>query len=381
MIRVVQFAHIVNRYDFIDNIVQYADRTRFQVGVCVRSASSNIAAPVYSNGTPRWVLGGTSRWKIPRAACALARILRRWKADILHAHHYDEGVIGYLATRLCPRTRLVIGRHYSDAVYRSSSDLKRRALLALENVVNRAAARIVVPSDYICQILTRWQRVSADKIDKVPYGFVMEKYEVPSASNVRRVREDLGLDGRFVLGTFSRLHEEKGHRYLLRAFAELRGRVPRLSLLVVGEGPERGALERQIQTAHLGDAVRLLGWRRDTMTLMAAVDAVVQPTLQEAFSQVMAEALWMRKPLVITDVSGAQDVIRHDRNGLLVPKADPAALAAAVERLAGDDRLRARLGAAGRRYVEEHLTIDKIIPRYEQVYFEAMERNPCSWKA
>jgi glycosyltransferase involved in cell wall biosynthesis len=108
------------------------------------------------------------------------------------------------------------------------------------------------------------------------------------------------------------------------------------------------------------------------MALMAAMDAVVQPTLQEAFSQVMAEALWMGKPLVITDVSGATDVIRDGENGLLVPKADPNALAGAVARLVADAPLRARLGAAGRAYVEGHLTIEKIIPMYEQVYLRAM---------
>lgn len=104
MIRVLQFADVTNRYDFIDNIVQRADRDQFEIGVCVRSSASHIEAPVYADDTPRWVLNGTSRRQIPRAAYQLAHLLRRWRADILHTHLYDEAVIGWLATRIYPKT-------------------------------------------------------------------------------------------------------------------------------------------------------------------------------------------------------------------------------------------------------------------------------------
>ena len=100
MIRVLQFADVINRYDFIDNIVHRAARDQFEIGVCVRTSASNIEAPVYAEDTPRWVLNGTSRREIPRAAYQLASLLRRWRADILHTHHYDQAVIGWLATRI-----------------------------------------------------------------------------------------------------------------------------------------------------------------------------------------------------------------------------------------------------------------------------------------
>src|SRR5262249_49397066 len=189
-----------------------------------------------------------------------------------------------------PKTRLVVGRHYSDAIYRSTRGWKRQALLTLEQAVNRAAARVIVPSTFIRDLLTQRQGVAPDKIDLVPYGFVPEKYAGLRAGEVQRGRTELGLEGRFVLGNFARLHEEKGQRVLIEALASLRPRYPQLTLVVVGEGPERGALEAQVRDCGLDDRVRFLGWRHDAMMLMAAVDVVVQPTLQEAFSQVMAEA-------------------------------------------------------------------------------------------
>jgi glycosyltransferase involved in cell wall biosynthesis len=373
MIRVLQFADIVNRYDFIDTIVQRADRRQFEVGVCVRSQFTNIEEPVYEARTPRWVLNGESTQDVSTAAMQLACLLRDWKADILHAHHYEQALVGWLATRIYRRTRLVLGRHYSDAIYRLESKLKREAFLALEGLTNRAAKRIVVPSTYIREIVTKRQNVDQSKIDVIPYGFEPEKYRTLTPVIVQRLRTELGVDGCVVFGTFARLHEEKGHRFLIRAIESFRGDLPKVRFLFVGEGPERAAIEKQIDEAGLGDVIALCGWRRDGIAMMAAVDAVVQPTLQEAFSQVMAEALWLGKPLVITDVSGAPDIIGNGVNGLLVPKSDSTALAEAIIQLANDSALRSRLGAAGRDYVAENLTATKIIPHYEQAYRRAMD--------
>ena len=193
----------------------------------------------------------------------------------------------------------------------------------------------------IFDILTEKQSIASDKIDIVQYGFVPEKYSRPTSDDIEKLRREFGMEGRFAVANFGRLHEEKGHRYLIDAVAQLRESVPNLLVLCVGEGPERANIERQIRTLGVEENVRLVGWRTDAMTIMAAADAVVQSTLQEAFSQVMIEALWMSKPLVITDVSGAPDIIRNGENGLMVPKADADALAAAMSSLADDSRIQA----------------------------------------
>ena len=329
--------------------------------------NSNIEAPVYADDTPRWVLNGTSRWEAPRVAFRLAALLRRWRADILHTHHYDQAVIGWMATRIYPRTRLVIGRHYSDSIYRSTTGMKRKALLAFEQVVEPRGS----PDRRSFGIRRRDpDPAPGDRPVQGGQGELRSRpREIPrlQPAEVERRRDELGLRGRLVIGNFSRLHEGKGLSYLVQAMAELRPRLPELLLLIVGEGPERPALEQQIKSLGLGEAVRLLGWRRDAMALMAAVDAVVQPTLEEAFSQVMAEALWMGKPLVITDVGGVADIIRHAHNGLLVPKGDVAALVNAIERLVGDPASRNRLGAAGRALVRDRLDINHVIAKYENV--------------
>jgi glycosyltransferase involved in cell wall biosynthesis len=373
MIRVLQFADIVNRYDFIESIVRWADPSRFEMSVCVRSETSNIAPPLYRPHTIVHILNGTERAKIPVAVNRLAFLLRKMKIDIVHAHHFDQSVIAWMATRLYSKTALVIGRHYSDALYRVPSWAKRTGLLATEQLINRAARRIIVPSNFIYHLLTERQGVEFSKIDVIPYGFEPEKYVQPGSTELTLTREELHLSPKnVVFGTFGRLHEEKGHRYLLEAFAALKRRNSRVVLLVVGDGPERTALEKQIDQLKLQESVFMLGWCRDAMKLMAVVDAVVQPTLQEAFSQVMAEAMWMGKPLLMTDVSGATDIISNGVNGIIVPRGNAELLSNEMLNLVEDNGLRSRLGQAGRSYVESNLLIEKIIGRYEASYQRAV---------
>jgi L-malate glycosyltransferase len=370
MIRVLQFADIINRYDFIDNLVQFADPERFDLSVCLRSEEHPIAAPQFPERTKYRLLPGLARRDWPRTARRLAATLREWEIDVLHAHHFDQAVIAWLATRLYPRTKLIVGRHYSDLV-RTLPTAKRAFYLTLEQIVNRGAARLIVPSHYIFEILTERQGISAEKIDVIWYGFVAEKYVSLTEDKIEFVRQELNLDGKFVVASFGKLTRGKGVNFLAEAIVRLKDKIPNLVALFVGEGDERAALENLIARHDLQEKIKLLGWRSDAMTVMANADLVVQPTLSEAFSQVMGEAMWLQKPLVITDVSGATDVIRDEENGLLVPKADAAALAAAIEKLFSNESLRNKIAAAGRAFVEENLIIEKKIKEYEAAFLKA----------
>lgn len=372
-IKVLHFTDIVNRFDFIDNVIRYVDKDKFEVGLCLTNPNSNIQPPSYPDDFPLWVIESRGRRSFPRVVRELARVLRTWGADIIHTHHYDPAVIGFLATRLYPQTKLVVGRHYSDAIYRIPSKVKRHVYLMVENAVNSAATRIIVPSKYIREILVDWQGVAAEKVDVIYYGSDPEKYSLPREDEIKILRAEMDLEGKFVIGTFARLDRGKGHRFLLEAMSQLRDKLPNLIWLIAGDGPERRDLERRVAEKGLEGRVVFLGWRRDVIKLMAAIDVVVQPTLHEAFSQAMIEALWMKRPLIITEVGGAVDIIRDGENGILVPKEDPKALASAVSRLACDRGLREKIVNNGYSFVNEKLLMTKIIPYYEQSYFKAIK--------
>jgi glycosyltransferase involved in cell wall biosynthesis len=367
--RVLQLADVVNRHDFIDVIVEYADPERFDVSVATFGRTPNIVDPGYVRRCVRVAdLGAAAgRRSYPRALPRLRRVLANWRIDVVHCHHYDPAVLTWLATRHSS-VRFVVGRHYSDAIELNTTGLRRRAYLGIERRVLAAAAATVVPSTMIAGLVEA-QGVRADRVHLVPYAVAPAKYEHARSVDTKVVRRSVGLGaGDFVLGTFARLYADKGHRYLLAAVAALVPACPELRWLIVGDGAERESLESQVRSAGLGSHVKFVGWRRDALDLMAATDVVVQPTLQEAFSQVMSEAMWLERPLVVTDVSGATDIVKNGVNGFVVPKRDPSALGSAILRLRADEHLRREVAAAGRRWVTTELTPERVVPRYEAVY-------------
>ncbi len=367
MIRVLHFADIINRHDFIHNVLDHCDPLAFAMSAATMDARGTL------NADPRGLsvvnLDAPAHRDIPRAVAGLRRLLRRERIDVLHVHHYTPGLIALAASRRLP-VALVIGRHYSDAIYRLSRGLRRHLYLRIERLCNDAADAIVVPSGAIEAIL-RGQGVNKAKIVRIPYGFAFERLSPrpPRAEALALWGPEPGLR----LATFARVDAEKGHRYLAEALGALTREGIRATWLVAGDGPARGAIERLVLEKGIGSRVRFLGWRSDVADLMAAADIVVQPTLQEAFSQVMVEAMALGRPLVISDVSGVRDAVEDGETGVIVPPGDSGALAVALRRLARREEAE-RVGANASRAVRETLDIRTIAPRFESLYRSVVGR-------
>jgi len=374
MLRVLHFAGTINRYDFIDTVIRFADPRRFRMMACTFTAHSNIEDPGYErDGIPHFVLGVRHRkTDFPKAIGRLAALLHRERVDILHTHHYDEALIGLVAARLAGTPAVVVGRHYHDEIYLLTNGFKRKALLTLEDWVNRRAKAIVVPSTPIRSLLVERQGVPAGKVHVIPYGFDFraDRYRLPTPEEVHGIRQELGLQDGFVVGNFARHHRLKGQEYLLRAFARFVRDEPSARLLMVGDGPDHARLRGLARELGLEETGKVLftGWRKDARRLMGAVDVVVHPTLHEAFPQTMIEALSLAKPLVITPAAGPCDHVEHGRTGVVVPMRDVEALYDALVWVRTHGEEARAMGERARAYVQAELDIRLVIPRYEAVY-------------
>jgi glycosyltransferase involved in cell wall biosynthesis len=141
---------------------------------------------------------------------------------------------------------------------------------------------------------------------------------------------------------------------LIHAFRTVHGRLPSARLVVIGDGPEHGALQARVERLGLGDAVRLLGALADDGEVRdwyrrSAIFCL--PSIQEGFGIVFLEAMASGLPVVSTTATAIPEVVPHGRAGLLVPPRDPAALAEALHTLLTDSALQARCRAFGREHV------------------------------
>jgi glycosyltransferase involved in cell wall biosynthesis len=232
-----------------------------------------------------------------------------------------------------------------------------RAFRATRTAALRRARAVVVPSAYLREIALGWG-LDPSRVTVIPNPAP----ELPPLPSRDEARAALGIGG-FALGTAGRL---TGQKALGDAFDAV-ARLPGVDLLVLGDGPERAVLERHAARLGLGNRVRFLGAgsRADVLTLFSAVDAVLLTSAWENLPHTLLEALAVGTPVVATAVGGIPEVVTDGGNGLLVPPRDVDAIAAAVERLAGDDALRGALAQAARASVEE-LAEPRILQRIVQ---------------
>jgi glycosyltransferase involved in cell wall biosynthesis len=172
----------------------------------------------------------------------------------------------------------------------------------------------------------------------------------------------------------ARLDRLKGHDVLLKALAWMKEDA---ELLIVGDGPERGALE--VLAAELGvqDRVRFAGFRKDVPDLLAASDFFVLPSRTEGLPLSVLEAMAHGLPSIATPVGGVPEALNGEECGILVPVDDVHRLAAVMGTLVGDPQLRRRLGAAAETRVRKHFSFAAMTDAYDSLYRRLLRGERC----
>lgn len=319
-----------------------------EVVVLATTRGGPIADQLLARGIPVEVLGLRTALDA-RVALRLRRSLSRHRVDLVHSHLAVADIAVALATRGGPKRPLV------STVHNPGVELSRGKRLAWSLALR-----------WFDRVLS----VSEDTRAHLP-GALASQVLHPSlvvaprpAEDRARAREVLGLapEARVVMSV-GRLARVKGFDLLPAVCA--RTRRAELRFLLIGDGPERAALE--------GRGLELLGPRADAEFLLAAADLVVCPSRSEGFPQVPLHAAAAGVPVVATRVGGQPEVVLDGETGLLVAPEDPGALARAVERMFEQPSLRARMGETARaRVVERGLLRATMFERTLEVYRAAL---------
>jgi len=296
----------------------------------------------------------------------LTAYLVRNEIDLLHAHMYRAEVIGARAA-LAAGTAVVMATVHSSRV-RSPEDVA--TIAALTPVIDR----LIVPSASIAAKVRAEGRGGA-LFSVIPNGVDLARFDLPVAACA--LRREFGIPGDApLLGVVARLEPEKGHRYLIEAMPAILRGAPETWLVIVGEGSLDGELRSLTASLPVAAPGRVVftGRRDDVAAITEDVDVAVLPSLREAQGISILEAMARRKPVVASGVGGIPEVLTNGLDGLLVPPADPRALAEACIRLACSPELRTRMGEAGRATVEARFSLDAMVRQVEAIYDEELVR-------
>jgi len=334
----VRQGHAVDIVGFHEGIVSLqARQLNLPFHLVERGARTNLFGPLF------------------RTRCLFVRL----RPDVVHTHTYFPHIVARTAARLAHvpvvvssiQTNLARGHGLSGG----GSRLRSKLVPPLVAFTDRFADRLFVVSRDIQKEYLR-RGVPAHKISYVPNGIRVEKFA--AEVDLQSVKGELAIhpDAR-VVGTMCSLIPRKRVDLVIRLAKELECKVPRIAVLIIGDGPERGNLERFAGELGVADRVFFIGARYDVHRILPALDVFVLASTMEGTSLALMEAMASGTPCVATAVGGTPEIITDGESGLLVPPGDMPSLSSTVLRLLEDDGLRETLGQKGRQRVRQDYNV------------------------
>ena len=298
----------------------------------------------------------------PTKTWQLASMLRRGQYDVVHTHLFPADAIGRVAGRLAGIPVMVKSLH-------NMGRWKTPRQVLTDRVLGRWTDKVICCSDFQREVATAQERIPPGLAVTIHHGARLERFD--TRIDRAAALSALGLSPeRLTIGTVGRAIPEKGHACLVDAVPAILEQHPNVQFLIVGEGGQRAALERQVAGAPYRDRICFAGARADVPEMLSLMDVFVFPSLSEGFGIAVIEAMTSRLPVIASNIRPLSDIVVAGETGLLVEPGDSGALAAAVNRLAGDAGLRRKLGEAGRARVERRYTDRHMVRAHEELYVD-----------
>jgi glycosyltransferase involved in cell wall biosynthesis/ribosomal protein S18 acetylase RimI-like enzyme len=311
-----------------------------------------------------------------RAMAEFYGLCRMLRPDIVHTHNPKPGLYGRVAARAAGAPVVVNTVHGLYAT-RDDSWRRRAAVYGLERLAAACSDAELVQNPEDLETLSHLG-VPRRRLHLLGNGIDLARFQPSGREEARtEVRGEWGASEQtVVVGAVGRLVREKGYPELFEAARLLRRRRPETLFVVAGpEDPAKGdRLSRDELERAKAEGVVLLGLRADVERLYAGIDIYVLASHREGFPRSAMEAAAMGLPIVASNIRGCRQVVDHGSSGFLVPVGDPEALAGALERLAGDPRLRATMGQRARHKAVREFDQDKVIDTTLEVYDRLLAR-------
>jgi len=301
-------------------------------------------------------------------AAKMAEVTEAYGLDILHTHYaMPHAACAYLAQKMLRKrqVRTVTTLHGTDITLVGQAP----SFYPVTRFSIEEADAVTSVSSWLRD--ETWRIFDLDREISVIPNFVDTELFRPGKDPERRAT--LAAPEEKILLHISNFRPVKNVDTVVEVFRQIHRRRP-ARLLFVGDGPERLPVEQKVREYGLGDHVSFLGGQECVEELLAVADVLLLPSLHESFGLVALEASSVGVPVVASNVGGTGEVIVDGETGYLRDPHDVAGMVEVVESILSDPATADRLGQAGRRRAEREFAVDRIIPRYEELYESVLSR-------
>ena len=307
----------------------------------------------------------------PQTMFELIRLFRAVRPDIVDCHNAQSQLWGLPAARTAGVPARIATMHSIYEESEGSGQIWRTAIYkSLYRLISATATHVVSVSETVDQHLAG-QGIKPNLRHVIHNG--LAHAEGMPANNAGKDGNHQDDGQRFRIAVVGRLAGVKGHRILLEALGAARPHLAPFTCDFIGEGPERGRLQAQVERSGLAGQVRFLGFRHDVADLVARADVLCMPSLSEGLPFAALEAALLAKPVVASAVGGLKTHFRDRETALLVEPGKPQALAAALIWCADNTEAAAAIGRAAKSMVETDFSIDRMIAENSDLYRKAVQ--------
>lgn len=342
------------------NICKTIDKNRFDISVLCLRNMGDFVPEVEGLGIKVFYLPQKQNGTDYFAFLKVAKILREERIDVIHTHNtqpFIDGTIGALLSG----DKTIIHTDHS----RTFPD-KKRYMLA-EWLMSHFAYKVVGVSDYTSECLMKYEKISPHKIVTILNGIDESKYNIKIDKNKKREELGITMDGH-IIGLASRLVEQKGIIYLLRAMPRIIKHYPNATLVIAGEGNYEDILRNEAKNLSVDKNTLFIGPRLDIPELLKIFDVYVQPSLWEGLPMILLEAMAAGCPIVSTNVGGVSMAIKHGESGTLIEPKNPELLASEVIKLLQNKELRNNYAKKGLELFEKKFSAKIMTEQYQRLY-------------
>lgn len=292
------------------------------------------------------------------AAWRLSRVLKSVKPDVVHAH--DLHAVAMAATAIA----IIAGPKHLPLVVTRRAEFRPERTTFSKWKYSQVDAFVATNGSVRQRLLA--EGVPAARVAVIPPGVDVDRIDRVEPANLHA---ELFLPtGAPIVGNVALLETQKGHHHLIAAAGLVLHDVPDARFVIMGDGPQRQALTRDVHARHLDRHVFLPGFHPDSARHLKGFDVYASAALQVTGSLALIEAMAASRPIVATAVGHVPDLIQDSVTGLLVPPKDERALASAITLLLKNAGLRAALGDRAREEARERFSLQRMVDATAELY-------------